>query len=54
MTTIARVCRDIDKAVRAAGLGNDDYADIRMDLEELARENDELRQQLARCEDRFP
>lgn len=49
MTTIARACREID---RARELANADYADLRMDIEELAQENAELRDQLGRTEDR--
>ena len=47
--TIARVCREID---RRTELANSDYADLRMDLETLAQENADLRDQLGRSEDR--
>ena len=52
MTTIARACREIDRLTRARDISNSDYADLRADLAELARENDDLRDQLGRSEDR--
>lgn len=52
MTTIVTACREIDRLTRAAELNNSDYADLRADLGDLARENDDLRDQLGRSEDR--
>lgn len=48
-TTIAAAFAELDRRTQ---LANTDYADLRMDLEELAQENAELRDQLGRSEDR--
>jgi len=50
--SIVTVCAEIDRRARAINLANSDYADLRHDLGELARENDDLRDQLGRSEDR--
>ena len=44
--------READQLRAALDTANADYADLRIDLEALARENDELRAQLGRSEDR--
>lgn len=49
MTTIAAAFAELDRRTQ---LANADYADLRMDLETLAQENAELRDQLGRSEDR--
>jgi len=47
--SMASVCAEID---RRAELANADYGDLRLDLAELAQENNDLRDQLGRSEDR--
>ena len=54
ITTMAAACAEIDRLTTALETANTDYADLRFDLGELARENDDLHDQLGRQEDRRP